>query len=84
MEREINHFAKFVTNIIKLYKGVASRIATFPVQTPLGARPGFETQPRYEAPGNFRVEIEEHTAINIGLVTMFPREWPKTFRGTTK
>ena len=27
-----------------------------PVQTPLGTRPGFETQSRYEAPGDLRVE----------------------------
>ena len=28
----------------------------FPVQTPLGARPGLGTQLRYEAPGDLRVE----------------------------
>ena len=29
----------------------------FPVQTPLGARPGLGTEPRYEVPGDLRVEI---------------------------
>ena len=33
-----------------------SRIGRFPVQTPLGARPGLGTQPRYEAPGDLRAE----------------------------
>ena len=28
----------------------------FPVQTPLGARPGLRTQPRYEAPSDLRVK----------------------------
>ena len=37
-------------------EGVVVRIGRFPVQTPLGARPGFGTQPRYEAPGDPRVE----------------------------
>ena len=36
--------------------GAAVRIGRFPVQTPLGARLGLGTQPRYEAPGDPRVE----------------------------
>ena len=36
--------------------GVVVRIGRFLVQTPLGARPGIGTQPRYEAPGDLRVE----------------------------
>ena len=35
---------------------VIVRIGRFPVQTPLGARPGLGTQPRYEVPGDLRVE----------------------------
>ena len=38
-------------------KGVTFRIGRIPVQTPLGARPGFETQPRYEAPDDHWDEI---------------------------
>ena len=33
------------------------RIGRFAVQTPQGARPGLGTQPRYEVPNDFRVEI---------------------------
>ena len=29
------------------------RVGRFPVQTPLGARPGLGTQPCYEDPGDF-------------------------------
>ena len=36
--------------------GVVVRIGRFLVQTPLGARPGIGTQPRYEAPGDLQVE----------------------------
>ena len=32
----------------KVSKGVVFRIGTYPVQTPLGTRPGLGTQPRYE------------------------------------
>ena len=31
-------------------------IGSIPVQTPLGARPGLGTQPRYEAQGDLRVK----------------------------
>ena len=37
-------------------QGVAIRIGRFPVQNSLGARLGLGTQPRYEAPGDLRVE----------------------------
>ena len=53
------------------------RIGRFPVHTPLGARPGLWTQRRFEAPGNPWVEIVENAVINIGLVRLFPQEWPK-------
>ena len=32
----------------KVSEGVVFRIGTYPVQTPLGTRPGLGTQPRYE------------------------------------
>ena len=46
--------------------GVLVRIGRFPVQTLLGARPGLGTQPRYEAPGDLRVENVKNAVINIG------------------
>ena len=36
--------------------GVTLRIERIPVQAPLGARPGFGTEPRYEASGGLWVE----------------------------
>ena len=48
------------------------RIVRFPVQTPLGAQLGLETQPRYEAPGDLRVELDKNAVINIGLVSLSP------------
>ena len=54
------------------------------VQTPLGARPGLETQPLYEAPGDLRVDLVENAVINIELVRLSPPEWPKVGRGTAK
>ena len=65
-------------------KGAGIRIGTFSVQTPLGARPGLGTQPRYEAPGDPRVELVENAVINIELVRLSSREWPKIARGTAK
>ena len=54
------------------------------VQTPLGAMPGLETQPLYEAPGDLRVDLVENAVINIELVRLSPPEWPKVGRGTAK
>ena len=51
---------------------------------PLGARPSLGTQPRYEAPGDFRVKLLENAVISIGLVRLSPREWPKVGGGTAK
>ena len=57
----------------------------FPAQTPLGARPGFGTQPRYEAPGELQVEISnEYAVINIRLVRLPFWQWPKVDRGAAK
>ena len=39
--------------------GIAFRIGRFQVQTPLDARPGSVTQPRYEVPDDLQVEIVE-------------------------
>ena len=64
--------------------GVGIRIGRFPVQTPVGVQPGSETQPYYEVPGDLRDELVENAVINIGLVRLSPREWPKVGRGTAK
>ena len=45
---------------------------------------GLGTQPHYKAPGDLWVELEENAVINIGLVSLSPREWPKVGRGTAK
>ena len=45
---------------------VVTRIGRFPVQTPLGARPGLGTQPRYEAPGDLRVELDKTQRLTSG------------------
>ena len=65
-------------------EGVGIRIGRFAVQTPLGARPGLGIQHRYEAPGDLWVELVENAVIDIGLVRLSPREWPKVDRGTAK
>ena len=33
-------------------------------------------------PGDLRVELVENAVINIGLLRLSPREWPKVGRGT--
>ena len=38
-------------------QGGVIRIGRFLVQTPLGARPGLGTQPRFEAPADLRAKI---------------------------
>ena len=38
----------------------------FPVRTPLGARSGLGTQPRYEAPGDLRVEYVKRKWLTSG------------------
>ena len=43
-----------------------------PSSNPLDARPGLGTQPRYEAPGDLRVEYVQNAVINIGLVRLSP------------
>ena len=44
-------------------KSVVSRVGRFPVQSPIGALPGLETQSRYQAPDEFRVEIDQIAVI---------------------
>ena len=58
-------------------EGVAMRIGRFPAQTPLGTLPGLGIQPRHEFLGELWVKIVENTVINIRLVWLSPREWPK-------
>ena len=42
----------------------------------LGARPGLETQPRYKAPGDLRVETRiTNVVINIRLRRWSSRQW---------
>ena len=64
--------------------GIGSKIGKFLVQTPLGAWPGLGTQPHYEAPGDLQVKLADYAVINIELVRLSPREWPKVGRGTAK
>ena len=45
-------------------QGVVVRIGRFPVQTPLGARPGLGTQSHHEAPGDPWVKCK-NALINI-------------------
>lgn len=45
-------------------KGIRMRIGRLPVQTPLGTRPGFGTQPSYKAPGDFQVEPKNKKPID--------------------
>ena len=61
-------FNNFTSNLRFTYnsskKGISFLdliIRRFPVQTPLGAWPGVGTQPRYEAPGDLRVESEKRS-----------------------
>ena len=51
------------------------RIEGFPIQTPLGARPGLWIQPRYKAPCDFRDKVVQNVVINIRLVRLSPRKW---------
>ena len=60
------------------------RIGRFPVQTTLASQAGIGTHPRYEVPGDLRLKIVKIGFINIGLVRLFPSEWPKVDRGAAK
>ena len=51
-------------------QGAVTRIGRFPVQTPLGARPGLAAQPRYEDPGDPWVKVDKKAVINIGVVRL--------------
>ena len=49
------------------------------VQTPLGARPALGTQPRYEAPGDLRVEIvktQRLTSVSDAVTLRMAQSWP--------
>ena len=47
-------------------KSVVIRIVRFLVQTPPAAWPQLGTQPCYEAPGDFRIEIEKNEWLTSG------------------
>ena len=52
--------SKFPLNVVEsslVGEGIVIRIGRFPVQTPLGARPGLGTQLRYEDPGDLWIKI---------------------------
>ena len=61
--KNINISIKF-SSLFKL--GIVIRIGRFLVQTPLGARPGLGTQPRYKIPGNHQVEYVKTLWLTLG------------------
>ena len=65
-------------------EGIAMRIGRFPDRTLFSTRLDLETQPCYKTAGDLRAKIVENAMINIGLVRLSPREWPKVGRGTAK
>ena len=65
-------------------KGVTIKTGRFPVQTLLDVRPSLGTQPHYKTPSKLRVELVQNAVIDIRLVRLSPREWPKVGRGTAK
>ena len=60
-------------------KGVVIRIGRVLVQTPLGARPGLGTQPRFEAPSNLKVENakrrDQHW-VSEAVPSIMAQSWP--------
>ena len=57
------------------------RIGKIPVQTTFKCSAGLGDQSCYEAPGDPRVEKASNAVINIRLVSLLPRQWPKVDRG---
>ena len=49
-------YIKGITKPAGPFGTMPQELGRFPVQNPLGARPGLGTQPRYEAPGDLQVE----------------------------
>ena len=64
--------------VLKLRRYI--RLGRISVQTPLVARLGFETQRGCEAFGHLWVELVSNAVINIGLVGLPHRQWPKVCR----
>ena len=56
----------------------------FPVQNPLGARPGLGTHPRKWGSRWPSGQTCTNAVTNIRLVRLSPWEWPKVRRGTAK
>ena len=63
---------------------VSTRIGRIPVQTLLGAWLGFGSQPCYEVPSDFGSNKYQNAVINIWLVRLTPRQWPKVCCGAAK
>ena len=49
----------FLFYLAMIAKGFCCLIISQLAQTPLGTRPGLGTQPHYEAPSDFRVDIDK-------------------------
>ena len=73
-----------VRNIECLYNSVKIRDKKFVAIKPAALFLRLGTQPCYETPGDLRVELVENAVINIGLVRLSLREWPKVGCGTAK
>ena len=55
-----------------------------PNETQLDTKPGFGTQPRYEAPVTFESILESNTVITIMLIKLFPQQKRKNGHGAAK
>ena len=55
-------------------------IGRFPVQTPVDARPGLGTQPRYEPPGDLSVEYlqgSDYHRVSDASPLIMAQSWPR-------
>ena len=55
------------------------RTGRFLVRTPLGARPGLGSRPRYEAPGDLQIEYVERDYHQVRQVafSIMAQSWPQ-------
>ena len=60
-----------------MVKSVVNRIGRITVQSPLCAWPGLGAKPRYQAPNDLRVEIDQIAVINIRLARLSLENGPK-------